>query len=259
VPVVDLVADLGESFGSWKMGDDAALLDMLTSANIACGFHGGDPRVMDRTVADRVARGVGIGAHPSFPDLVGFGRRAMDLTEDEVRTDVLYQLGALSAFARSHGTKVTHLSPHGRLGNLVVTRPDYARAVADAGTAFDGELVIVAQEGEMARVARERGLRIALVGIADRAYTDEGTLVPRSEPGAVLHDPDEVTQRTVRMVTEGLITSRDGVDLPIVADSVVLHGDGPAALQLAARIRAALRAAGVRFAGLSDVLAAKAS
>jgi 5-oxoprolinase (ATP-hydrolysing) subunit A len=254
---VDLVADLGESFGPWTMGNDAALLDMLTSANIACGFHGGDPRVMDRTVADCVARGVGIGAHPSFPDLVGFGRRAMDLAEDEVRTDVLYQLGALSAFARAHRTKVTHLSPHGRLGNLVVQRADYARAVADAVAAFDPELVILVQEGELARVARERGLRIAMVGIADRAYTDEGTLVPRSEPGAVLHDPEEVTARTVRMVTEGVITSRNGVDLPIVADSVVLHGDGPAALELAARIRAALGAAGVRFAGLAEVLATK--
>ena len=257
--MVDLVADLGESFGPWTMGNDAELLRMLTSANVACGFHGGDPRVMDWTVAECVARGVGIGAHPSFPDLVGFGRRAMDLTEDEVRTDVLYQLGALAAFARAHGTTVTHLSPHGRLGNLVVTRPDYARAVADAVEAFDRELIVLVQEGELAEIARERGLRIAMVGIVDRAYTDEGTLVPRSEPGSVLHDPDEVTARTVRMVTEGVITSRNGKELPIVADSVVLHGDGPAALELAARIRAELGAAGVRFAGLPAVLAEKSA
>ncbi|KAA9156044.1 LamB/YcsF family protein [Amycolatopsis acidicola] len=252
--MVDLVADLGESFGAWTMGDDAALLDLLTSANIACGFHAGDPRVMDRTVRACVERGVRIGAHPSFPDLAGFGRRAMELTEDEVRTDVLYQLGALSAFTRAHSTRISHLAPHGKLGNLVVTRRDYARAVADAVEAFDSSLVILVQEGEMAALARERGLRIAMVGIADRAYEDDGTLVSRSEPGAVLSDPDEVTRRTVRMVTEGLLTSRHGKDLPIKADCVQLHGDGPTALRLAKRIRGELEAAGVRPAPLDRVL-----
>jgi len=258
VPIVDLVADLGESFGSYTMGNDARLLDLLTSANVACGFHAGDPRVMDATVRACVERGVRVGAHPSFPDLAGFGRRAMDLTENEVRTDVLYQLGALSAFTRAHGTRISHLAPHGRLGNLVVTRRDYARAVADAVQAFDPDIVILLQEGDMAAEARERGLRFAMVGIADRAYEDDGTLVSRSEPGAVLSDPDEVTRRTIRMVTEGTIASRNGVDLPIRCDCVQLHGDGPAALELATRIRGELQAAGVRLAPLDEVLAAAA-
>jgi UPF0271 protein len=257
VPVVDLVADLGESFGAYTMGNDAELLNLLTSANVACGFHAGDPRVMDATVRACVERGVGVGAHPSFPDLVGFGRRAMDLTPDEVRTDVLYQVGALSAFTRAHGTRIGHLAPHGRLGNLVVTRRDYAEAVADAVEAFDPSLVILMQEGEMAAVARERGLRMAMVGIADRAYEDDGTLVSRSEPGAVLHDPEEVTRRTVRMVTEGVITSRNGTDLAVRTDCVQLHGDGPAALRLATRIRGELQAAGVRLAPLHEVLGAQ--
>ncbi|HJG80305.1 MAG TPA: 5-oxoprolinase subunit PxpA, partial [Brevibacterium senegalense] len=144
---VDLVADLGEGFGSWSMGDDAALLEVVSSANIACGFHAGDPRIMDRTVADCVARGVNIGAHPSFPDLVGFGRRTVDATAEEVRTDVTYQLGALQAFARAHGTRVSHLAPHGRLGNLVAVREDYARAVVDAVERVDPDLIVLAQDG----------------------------------------------------------------------------------------------------------------
>src|SRR5699024_864996 len=140
--IVDLVADLGEGFGPYQMGDDDALLEIVSSANVACGFHAGDPRVMDRTVSECARRGVGIGAHPSFPDLVGFGRRAMDLTPEEVRTDILYQLGALAAFASAHGTRVTHLCPHGRLGNLVITRTDYARAMVEAARQFDPQLTI---------------------------------------------------------------------------------------------------------------------
>ena len=207
---VDLVADLGEGFGAYRMGDDNALLDILTSANIACGFHAGDPRIMDATVKACVQRRVAVGAHPSFPDLVGFGRRAMDLTADEVRTDVLYQLGALQAFAAANGTRVEHLAPHGRLGNLVATRPDYAAAVVDAVEAVDPGLIVLAQDGELADAARSRGIRVGIVGIADRAYRADGTLVPRSEPGAVLHDEQEIAQRTVRMVVDGEIRSVEG-------------------------------------------------
>jgi len=154
MPGIDLVADLGESFGAWTMGADEAILDLLTSANVACGFHAGDPRTMDLTVRRCVERGVAIGAHPSFPDVVGFGRRAMDLTADEVRTDTIYQLGALSAFAAAHGTTLSHLAPHGRLGNLVATRPDYAEAVVDAVDAVDPSLVVLAQDGCLADAAR---------------------------------------------------------------------------------------------------------
>lgn len=247
---VDLVADLGEGFGAYRMGDDDALLDVLTSANIACGFHAGDPRIMDATVASCVRRGVAVGAHPSFPDLVGFGRRAMDLTADEVRTDVLYQLGALHAFAVAHGTRVRHIAPHGRLGNLVATRADYAAAVVGAVESFDRELIVLAQDGELATAARSAGLRVAVVGIADRAYRDDGTLVPRSEPGAVIHDETEIAERTVRMVTEGVIRSVGGQDIPVDCDTVLLHGDTPGAVALAYRVREELLSAGVTIAPL---------
>lgn len=253
-PAVDLVADLGEGFGAWAMGDDIALLDVLTSANIACGFHAGDPRIMDATVRGCVQRGVAVGAHPSFPDLAGFGRRAMELTADEVRTDVLYQLGALHAFAVAHGTRVTHLAPHGRLGNLVATRPDYAAAVAAAAAAFDPALIVLAQPGALADAARAVGLAVAIVGIADRGYHDDGTLVPRSEPGAVITDEDEIAERTVTMVTEGVIHSVGGVPIAVPCDTMLLHGDTPGAVALAHRIRAALRDAGVTIAPLEEIV-----
>lgn len=251
---VDLVADMGESFGAYTMGDDDALLDIVSSANIACGFHAGDPQVMDQTVRECRARGVGIGAHPSFPDLVGFGRRTMELSPEEIRTDILYQLGALSAFAAAHGTRVTHLCPHGRLGNLVITRPDYARAMAEAVHQFDARVILFTQAGEVVPVAEELGLRIAMVGAVDRSYEDDGTLTARSIPGAVLHDPDEIAARTVRMVTEGMILSRGGVELPIQCDTVLLHGDGPDAVVLARRIRAELESAGVTIAPIHETL-----
>lgn len=251
---VDLVADLGEGFGSYTMGDDEALLDVLTSANIACGFHAGDPRIMDATVRRCVQEGVAVGAHPSFPDLVGFGRRAMDLSPDEVRTDVLYQIGALQAFAAAHGTRVRHVAPHGRLGNLVAVRRDYAAAVADAVASVDRSLIVLAQDGELADAARERGLRVGIVGIADRAYRDDGTLVPRSEPGAVIHDEQEIAGRTVRMVTEGVVRSVGGHDIPVRCDTVLLHGDTPGSVALARRIREELLAADIKITALTDVL-----
>ena len=257
MPRIDLVADLGESFGAWTMGADEAILDLLTSANVACGFHAGDPRTMDLTVRRCVERGVAIGAHPSFPDLVGFGRRAMDLTADEVRTDTIYQLGALSAFAAAHGTTLSHLAPHGRLGNLVATRPDYAEAVVDAVDAVDPSLVVLAQDGCLADAARARGLAVGIVGIADRAYRADGTLVPRSEPGAVIHDAATIAARTVQLVTEGYLDAVDGGRVPVRADTILLHGDNPAAVENARAVRSALVAAGVEIAPLAQVLAAR--
>lgn len=256
-PTIDLVADLGEGFGAWSMGDDMALLDIVSSANIACGFHAGDPDIMDATVAECVRRGVGIGAHPSFPDLRGFGRRAMDLTAAEVRTDVLYQVGALHGFAAYHGAEISHIAPHGRLGNLVATRADYATAVADAAARFRSDLILVAQDGELERAGAARGLPIGIVGIIDRAYLPDGTLVPRSQPGAVIHDAKAIVERTIRMVCEGVIDAVDGTELSITADTVLLHGDNPGAVDLARLIRSELTAAGVRIAPLRDVLAAK--
>ncbi|MGN7966037.1 LamB/YcsF family protein [Microbacterium sp. 22179] len=251
---IDLVADLGEGFGPWRMGDDAALLDVLTSANIACGFHAGDSQIMDETVRACVQRGVGIGAHPSFPDLQGFGRRDMGLTADEVRTDVLYQFGALQAIAAFHGTQVTHLAPHGRLGNLVAVREDYADAVATAAARLDPELIVLAQDGKLADAARAAGLRVGIVGIADRAYEDDGTLVRRTEPGAVIHDAEEIRRRTVRMVVDGVIESRNGVLIPVACDTVLVHGDTDGAVELARQIRAGLESAGVEIAPLADWL-----
>ncbi|BCW72849.1 5-oxoprolinase subunit PxpA [Arthrobacter sp. NicSoilB8] len=256
-PTVDLVADLGEGFGAYSMGDDAALLEVVSSANIACGFHAGDPDIMNATVAECVRRGVSIGAHPSFPDLRGFGRRAMDLTADEVRNDVLYQVGALSAFAAYHGTGVAHIAPHGRLGNLVATRADYADAVADAASRINPDLIVLAQDGALADAAAGRHLPVAIVGIADRAYEADGTLVPRSRPGAVIHDPAAIVDRTIRMVCEGLIQTIAGTDLPIVADTILLHGDTPGAVHLARQVRAELENSGVKIAPLAQVLAAK--
>jgi len=247
---IDLVADLGESFGDWNMGDDEAMLDVLTSANVACGFHAGDPRTMDRTVASCVERGIAIGAHPSFPDLVGFGRRAMDLTPHEVRTDITFQMGALGGFAAHHGATLSHLAPHGRLGNLVAVRRDYAEAVVEAVLGFDENLIVLAQDGELATAARAAGLAVGIVGIVDRAYKSDGTLVPRSQHGAVVHDPAEVAERSVRLVTEGKLTSIDGVDLDIRADTLLMHGDNPGAVALSREVRMRLEAAGIEIAPL---------
>ena len=251
---IDLVADLGEGYGDWRMGDDDALLGIVSSANVACGFHAGDPTIMDATAAACAERGIQLGAHPSFPDRVGFGRRDMGLSAAEVRNDLLYQLGALSAFAVAHGTRVRHVAPHGRLGNLVGVRADYAAAVADALCAFDDSLIVVAQDGELADEARRRGLPLAIVGIVDRAYRADGTLVPRGEPGAVIHDRATLVARAVRIATEGVLETADGGTLPVRADSLLLHGDNADAVATATAIRAGLAEAGVAVRPMAEVL-----
>jgi UPF0271 protein len=252
---IDLSADIGESFGSYRMGNDAELLESLTSANVACGFHAGDPREMQRAVADCVSRGVAVGAHPGFPDLVGFGRRAIEASAEEVRTDVLYQIGALAAFARAAGTRLTHVSPHGRLGNLVVSDERYAVPVADAIEAFDDALVVVTYSGALSRIARERGLGVGLLGFPDRAYEDDGTLVSRREPGAVLHEPESIAERAVRMAVDGTVVARSGREIEIEVDSLLLHGDNEASVRAARQVRRALEEAGVSVAPLGNVLA----
>jgi UPF0271 protein len=255
--VVDLVADLGEAFGAYRMGDDMALLDVITSANIACGFHAGDPMVMNETVAECARRGIAIGAHPGFPDLVGFGRRAMDLSKQEVCTDVLYQVGALQAFATAHGGSLSHVTPHGRLGNLVVTDEKYAEGVLEAVLQYDKSLIVVTQAGVLADLAREASVPVAVLGIADRAYNGDGTLVSRRLPGALITDPKEVAERVVRMVVDGVVTAVDGTEVPIECDTVLLHGDTPGAVDLAHTIRRNLTDAGVEIARMSAVLNAK--
>lgn len=257
--LIDLVADLGEGFGSYRVADDAALLGVVTSANVACGFHAGDPQIMDSTVRHCRERGVSLGAHPGFPDLVGFGRRTMELTKNEILTDVLYQISALAGFARRHGMRLAHVAPHGRLGNMVQTRVDYAEAVVEAVKSFDPTLIVLGQEGALTRIAREEGLTAAIIGIADRAYEDDGSLVPRSMPGAVIHDPDLIAERTVTMVADGYIRSVGGVDIPIAADSVLLHGDNADSMKLAQLIRTRLESAGIRIAPLPEVLLSRSS
>ncbi|MBB3666311.1 UPF0271 protein [Prauserella sediminis] len=250
---IDLIADLGESFGAWTMGRDTEMLDMLTSANVACGFHAGDPRTMAATVRACADRGIGVGAHPSFPDLVGFGRRTMELSAEEVHTDTLYQLGALHAFTTAAGVRVQHLAPHGRLGNLAGTRQDYAEAIVAAARDFDPGLTILAQPGCLAETARQAGLDVALVGMADRAYRADGGLVPRGEPGAVITDPALVGRRTVKLVTEGQVEAIDGTLLDAPVDTILLHGDNAEAVEHARSIRHALAAAGVTFVPLGQM------
>ena len=245
---VDLVADVGESFGDYRIGADEEIIPMLTSANIACGFHAGDPRTMAASVRACVAHGVAIGAHPGFPDLVGFGRRTMDLTRDEIRTDVLYQVGALAAFARAGGGALRHVSPHGRLGNLAVTDRRYADGVADAVAEYDPALVVLTQAGELERAARERGMTVSVMGLPDRAYEDDGNLVPRREPGAVLHDPDEIADRALAIVLDHAVVSRHGNQVEVTCDALLLHGDNDASIRAARKVRAALEKEGVRIA-----------
>jgi UPF0271 protein len=257
--MIDLVADLGEGFGAYRVGDDENMLRIVSSANIACGFHAGDPRIMDATVGACTRLGVAVGAHPSFPDLVGFGRRAIDASSEEIETDVIYQLGALGAFAQAHGTRVQHVTPHGRLGNLIVTDARYANAVARAISRVNPSLIVVSQPGAMRDAAHEQGLPWAAMAPADRAYCADGTLVSRTEPGAVLTDEDEIAARVRRLVTEGRIDSVDGVDVEMPCDTILLHGDNPGAVDFARRVRAELEDLGVQIAPLAEVLAARIS
>lgn len=252
-PTVDLVADVGEGFGSYRLGDDERILQTVTSANIACGFHAGDPRTMAESIRRCLSHGVSIGAHPSFPDANGFGRRAMDLTREEIRTDVLYQIGALEAFARAAGTAVRHVSPHGRLGSLVATDRHYALGVADAVEQYGGDLTILTLPGELEREARDRGLRVGVIGLIDRAYEDDGSLVSRRDPDSVLHDDGAIVERALSMARDGVAFSRNGQPLPMRCDSLLMHGDNPASVRAAERVRAALEEAGIEIAAYAAV------
>lgn len=251
---IDLVADVGESFGAYELGDDDALLSILTSANVACGFHAGDPQVMHRTVAACRKHGVSIGAHPGFADIRGFGRRPIAMSAAEVRTDTLYQLGALQALARAQGSSIAHVTPHGSLGNLSVTDPAYARGVLDAVLDFDPTLPVVTQEGELARLARQEGVPVAITAMADRAYNADGSLVSRSLPGAVVRDEEHIVERVLRMVSEGTVEAIGGSIVDLDVATVLLHGDNPEALALARRVRDALTAAGIELVPLAQVL-----
>lgn len=243
--MIDLNSDIGEGFGPWRMGDDMALMDVISSANIACGFHAGDPRTMEDMVTAAVERNIAIGAHVSYPDRVGFGRRAMQLSAREIITDVLYQIGALDGLARAAGGRVTYVKPHGALYNRMAVAENEARAVVEALRRY-GNLRLVTLPSPVVRQAAEAvAVPIAIEAFADRAYTNDGTLVPRTEPDAVTHDPQAVVARVVRMARDGIVRSRDGVDLSISPQTLCLHGDTPGAATLAATIRAGLEDAGI--------------
>jgi len=246
-PVIDLNSDLGEGYGRWRLGDDEAMLAVVTSANVACGFHAGDPATMRRTVRAAVERGVAVGAQVSYPDLAGFGRRAMDVPSEELRADVVYQLGALRGIAVAEGGEVRYVKPHGALYHAAAGDERVAADVAAAVRAVDPSLVLLGQPGSAALAAAESfGLATAAEAFADRAYTPEGRLVPRGEPGAVLDDPREVAARMLRLVREGLVTATDGTDVAVRAHSICVHGDTPDAVRMAAEVRAVLTRAGVQ-------------
>ncbi len=244
---VDLNADLGESYGSWSIGDDAALLDVVTSANVACGFHAGDPATMLRTCLAAAARGVTVGAHPSYPDLVGFGRRHLEMSAEELTASVIYQLGALEACCRAAGTRLAYVKPHGALYHDVSHDPVLARAFV-LGVVEVGPLAVLGpNESQLLVAAAELGLRTASEGFADRGYRPDGSLVPRGEAGAIVSDENEVADRVLGMVREGTVRAVDGTCVPVVVDSICLHSDTPGAVALARRVRAALVDAGVEL------------
>ena len=243
---IDLNSDLGESLGAWKMGDDAAMLDIVTSANVACGFHAGDAAGILATLRAAAARGVAVGAHVGYRDLAGFGRRNMDVASADLVADVIYQIGALQGLARAAGTTVRYVKPHGALYNTIAHDERQARDVIAAIRAADPSLVLVALAGSaLVGWARAEGLTVVAEAFADRAYTAQGTLVSRREPGAVLHDAQAVARRMVRLVREGVVEAIDGCVTRVEADSICVHGDSPGAVQMARAVREALTRDGV--------------
>jgi UPF0271 protein len=249
---IDINCDMAEGFGAYEIGNDAELLSLVSSANVACGFHAGDPSVMHRFVLAAKAAGVGIGAHPGFPDLQGFGRRPMHMKPAEVEHFVAYQIGALQAMAAYAGLRVSHVKAHGALSNMAARDAQYALAIGRAIQTVDASLVYVVHYGsEMQRAAETLGLKMAREGYADRAYDDDGNLAPRALPGAVIHSPEAALAQTLRMVRDGEIVSRTGKVLEVQIDTVCVHGDEPTAPAVAACVREGLEAAGFLVAPLA--------
>ena len=251
---VDLNADLGESFGRYTLGMDERILPVVSSANVACGFHASDPVVMEKTVLLAKQAGAAVGAHPGYPDLMGFGRRNLAVSPAEARAYILYQLGALDAFLRPLGMKMRHVKPHGAFYNMAAADYALAKAVCGAVRDFDPSLVLLGLSGsELIRAAEDAGLAARSEVFADRAYEEDGTLVPRGRPGAVVTDEAEAVRRVVRMVTEGKVTAVTGKDVPIRADSVCVHGDGEKAVLFAQSVRKALEENGVRISAMKKI------
>ncbi|RUM19012.1 LamB/YcsF family protein [Rhizobium phaseoli] len=243
---IDLNSDLGESYGAWGMGDDAAMLAVISSANVACGFHAGDPRGILKTVRAATEKGVSIGAHVSYPDRVGFGRRDMDVAHDELIADVIYQIGALKGIAAAAGVTVGYVKPHGALYNRIAHDPKQGQAVIDGIKAVDPSLVLMGLAGApILEFARKSGLQVIAEAFADRAYTPDGQLVSRRDTGAVLHDPQVIAQRMLQLANEGTLEAIDGSTIRIDAQSICVHGDSPGAVAIAREIRRAFEAAGI--------------
>ncbi|MCK9538575.1 LamB/YcsF family protein [Dokdonella sp.] len=248
---IDLNCDLGESFGAWTMGADAAVLPWISSANIACGFHAGDPSIMQRTVALAVAAGVAIGAHVALPDLSGFGRREMAISANDTYALTLYQAGALAGFARAAGTRLVHVKPHGALYNMAARDRALAEAIANAVRAFDPTLVLVGLAGsELPRAGERAGLTVAHEAFADRRYLADGSLVPRREGGAVIEDADVAIAQALAIAGRGRVVARDGSTLALRADTLCVHGDRPDAASFTGHLRRALDAAGIEVLAL---------
>lgn len=245
---IDLNADLGEGFGVWRLGDDDAMLGIVSSANVACGFHAGDPAGLLRVCRSAAERGVRVGAQVSYRDLAGFGRRFIDVAAEELLADVVYQIGALQAIAHAAGSSVCYVKPHGALYNTIVTHPAQAAAVAEAVRLVDPGLPVLGMAGSVFfDEAARRGLRVVAEAFADRAYRPDGRLVSRREPGAVLADPAAIAERVLAMVDTGVVTAVDGTRLALSVESVCVHGDSPGAVQIATAVRDRLRAAGVEI------------
>jgi UPF0271 protein len=252
VKKIDLNSDVGESFGNYKLGLDEDVIPLISSANIACGFHAGDPAVMKRTIAIAKKSGVAVGAHPGFPDLIGFGRRNMDASLEEIHDYVLYQIGALQGFATAQGVKLQHVKPHGALYNMAVQNNDIWDAVARAIAAVDRHLILFVLAGsnckDLDAIGASHGIRIAFEFFGDRAYNPDGSLVSRKEPGAVIHDHVAVAGKVLKMVKEGRVVCKDGSEIDMTADTICVHGDNPAALELIKKIRETLVASQIEIA-----------
>ncbi|WP_273803745.1 LamB/YcsF family protein [Providencia rettgeri] len=249
---IDLNSDLGESFGQWQMGNDGAILPVVSSANVACGFHAGSPEGILKTLKAAKENGVAVGAHVGYPDLVGFGRRNMDISSSELTADVIYQIGALKGLAAAAGTDVLYVKPHGALYNTIAHDKRQATAVIDAIKAIDSKLILVALAGSpLIGWAQESGLNVVAEAFADRAYNSDGTLVSRKQAGSVLHDPKIVAERMLQLVQEGGVVSIDGQFTPIDAGSICVHGDSPGALEMAQQVRLILEKQGIEIYGFA--------
>lgn len=248
---VDLNSDLGESFGRYTLGMDEKVIPLISSANVACGYHASDPVVMGKTVALAKAAGVRVGAHPGFPDLMGFGRRNMNVTPAEAKAYVMYQLGALYAFCAAQGVKIQHVKPHGALYNMAAKDYELSRAICEGIYEFDKDLIVLALSGgQLAKAAQDMGMRAAMEVFADRAYEEDGTLVDRRKEGAVITDETEAIARVVRMVKEKKVTAITGKEIPIQADSICVHGDGVKALEFVQKIRDTFEKEGIEIIAL---------